>query len=197
MTRFIADVHTHHATPSYPAVEPHNASTALVRRWTRSRGGSPTWRTSCRSRVAAGIDLRVLSAPPAMLAPPGGGGLARDDQCRVNDALALTVAAHPGEAQRAGHRRRVRRGRCSRGGRAVRAGARTARDRGRLRRGRPADQRPVGPAGTRRRRRAGRAGLRPPGQHRLPHPRVRLARPARDLPGARLRERRRAALAPP
>lgn len=95
MTRFIADVHTHHATPSYPAVEPRNASTALVRRWSAIARRVADVEDLLQESGTAGIDLRVLSAPPAMLAPPGGDGLAPDDQRRVNDALALTVAAHP------------------------------------------------------------------------------------------------------
>jgi predicted TIM-barrel fold metal-dependent hydrolase len=94
MTRFIADVHTHHATPSYPAVEPHNASTALVRRWDAIARRVADVEDLLQESGAAGIDLRVLSAPPAMLAPPGT-RLAPDDQCRVNEALALSVAAHP------------------------------------------------------------------------------------------------------
>lgn len=94
MTRFVADVHTHHATPAYPATEPHNASATLAGRWRTIARRVADVEDLLAESGEAGVDLRVLSAPPAMLAPPGG-RLGDDDARRVNDALATTLAAHP------------------------------------------------------------------------------------------------------
>ncbi|MFG3684022.1 amidohydrolase family protein [Micromonospora chalcea] len=91
----IADFHTHHACPDYPAVLPHNATGVLAARWADTARRVADLDGLLAESGRQGVDLRVLSAPPAMVTPHGE-RTRPDDQRRLNDHLATVAAGNPG-----------------------------------------------------------------------------------------------------
>ncbi|MEV4816002.1 amidohydrolase family protein [Micromonospora tulbaghiae] len=92
---FVADFHTHHACPDHPAVLPHNATGVLAARWARTARRIADLDDLLAESGRYGVDLRVLSAPPAMVTPHGE-RTRPDDQRRLNDHLATVVGGNPG-----------------------------------------------------------------------------------------------------
>ncbi|WP_089156372.1 amidohydrolase family protein [Micromonospora sp. NBS 11-29] len=92
---FIADFHTHHACPDYPALMPHNATGELATRWATAARRIADLDDLLVESGRYGIDLRVLSAPPAMITPYGE-RTAPDTMRRLNDHLATVIADNPG-----------------------------------------------------------------------------------------------------
>lgn len=91
---FVADFHTHYACPAYPALPPHQAAPELVRRWHRLARRIADLDGLLAEAGRCGVDLRVLSAPPALVTPYGE-RTHPDDLRRLNDHLAEAVASAP------------------------------------------------------------------------------------------------------
>ncbi|WP_329100991.1 amidohydrolase [Micromonospora sp. NBC_01699] len=91
---YIADFHTHYACPAYPALPPRNTARSLAGRWDElaRRIADPDDLLADSGRQ--GIDLRVLSAPPALVTPHGE-RTSPADLRRINDHLAEAVSAAP------------------------------------------------------------------------------------------------------
>ena len=91
----IADFHSHHIAPSVPALAPSGAPADLLRSWRRVRRQAGDLAGMLAEMDFLGIDLRVLSAPPAMVTPAGQ-RITPATVALVNEYLADVVAAHPG-----------------------------------------------------------------------------------------------------
>jgi predicted TIM-barrel fold metal-dependent hydrolase len=89
----IADFHSHYLGPR-PAVAPVNATAELLRSWERVARQVADLDALLAGMDEAGLDLRVLSAPPSMLTPAGQ-PIAPALVTAVNDHLAAAVARDP------------------------------------------------------------------------------------------------------
>ncbi|RIV39163.1 amidohydrolase family protein [Micromonospora radicis] len=91
---YIADFHTHYAGPDYPALPPHNTAAELAQRWRGLARRIADLDGLLAEAGRHGVDLRVLSAPPALVTPHGE-RTRPDDLRRLNDHLAEAVATAP------------------------------------------------------------------------------------------------------
>ncbi|BCB89924.1 amidohydrolase family protein [Phytohabitans suffuscus] len=91
---YIADFHTHYACPAYPALPPRNTAPELAARWQALARRIADLDGLLAESGRYGVDLRVLSAPPALVTPHGE-RTGPDDLRRLNDHLAGAVAAAP------------------------------------------------------------------------------------------------------
>jgi len=91
---FIADFHTHYADPAYPALPPRNTARSLADRWDALARRIADLDGLLAESGRHGVDLRVLSAPPALVTPHGE-RTRPGDLRRLNDHLAGAVAAAP------------------------------------------------------------------------------------------------------
>ncbi|MER5457112.1 amidohydrolase family protein [Micromonospora sp. NPDC002389] len=91
---FVADFHTHYACPAYPALPPRHAAPELAERWRGLARRIADLEGLLADTGRHGIDLRVLSAPPALVTPHGE-RTRPDDLRRLNDHLAEAVASAP------------------------------------------------------------------------------------------------------
>ncbi|WP_433533272.1 amidohydrolase family protein [Micromonospora sp. CA-263727] len=91
---YIADFHTHYACPDYPARPPQNTAPELAERWRGLARRIADLDGLLAEAGRRGIDLRVLSAPPALVTPHGERTRPADLR-RLNDHLAGAVASAP------------------------------------------------------------------------------------------------------
>ncbi|BCJ68116.1 amidohydrolase family protein [Polymorphospora rubra] len=91
---YIADVHTHYACPDYPALAPRNTARALAHRWSSLARRIADLDGLLAESGRHGVDLRVLSAPPALVTAYGERS-APADLRRINDHLAEAVSTAP------------------------------------------------------------------------------------------------------
>ncbi|BCJ62192.1 amidohydrolase family protein [Micromonospora endophytica] len=90
----IVDFHTHYACPAYPALPPRHAAPELAERWRGMARRIADLDGLLAEAGRHGIDLRVLSAPPALVTPHGE-RTHQADLRRLNDHLAEAVASAP------------------------------------------------------------------------------------------------------
>ena len=67
----IVDFHCHYAGPEWPALPPVNSLPEHVARWMGLAQRIADLDGLLRERAEVGVDLRVLSAPPALVTPDG------------------------------------------------------------------------------------------------------------------------------
>ncbi|QDY09206.1 amidohydrolase 2 [Micromonospora sp. HM134] len=91
---YVADFHTHHAAADHPALPPRNSSAELAGRWEVLARRIADLDDLLAESGRLGVDLRVLSAPPALVTPHGERTRPADLR-RLNDRLAETVATAP------------------------------------------------------------------------------------------------------
>lgn len=91
----IVDFHAHYAHPRWPALTPPSRPADLAKQWQSIASRIGDIDGVLRSLDAEEIDVRVLGAPPALLAPAGE-HLEAEAISAVNDHLAEQVAAHEG-----------------------------------------------------------------------------------------------------
>ncbi|WKU05927.1 amidohydrolase family protein [Micromonospora sp. HUAS LYJ1] len=91
---YVADFHTHHASPRHPALPPHHSAGELAERWPALARRIADLDDLLAESDRHGVDLRVLSAPPALVTPHGERTRPAELR-RLNDSLAATVSAVP------------------------------------------------------------------------------------------------------
>ena len=87
----LIDFHSHYYDAAWSAPPSTPGLSGLARVWPLMTNIA----AQLEALAAAGVDAKVLSAPTASLAPPGG-QLPADQIQRMNDRFAELVAAHPG-----------------------------------------------------------------------------------------------------
>jgi predicted TIM-barrel fold metal-dependent hydrolase len=91
----IVDFHAHYADPRWPALAPPSRPADLAKAWVRISERIGDFDGVLQSLADGGLDVRVLGAPPALLAPAGE-SLPAPAIATINDHLAERVAAHEG-----------------------------------------------------------------------------------------------------
>ncbi|HUY07055.1 MAG TPA: amidohydrolase family protein [Acidimicrobiales bacterium] len=90
-TEFVVDFHCHYAGPEWPALPPVNSLPEHVARWMGIARRIADLDGLIRDQQEAGVDLRVLSAPPALVTPDGA-HLQISAMQAMNDHLGEVVA---------------------------------------------------------------------------------------------------------